>query len=154
MVKKEKRGTRNIKNTRDGFHYNSHYWQSYKKSLPPLPGLLCDISIGMVLGDASLFKYSHHSGIKFEQGFQQKEFLFHLYNLFSNYIFMEAPGQRLDLPSKKITFFWFTFFSHYSFTTLWERFYKNGKKVIPENLIKDPCWPCLLGNVRWFLAEV
>ena len=67
---------------------------------------------------------------------------------------MEAPGQRLDLASKKITFFWFTFFSHYSFTTLWERFYKDGKKIIPENLIKDPCWPCLLGNVRWFLAEV
>lgn len=75
----------------------------------------------MILGDGSLFKKSHHSGIKFEQGYKQKEFLYHLFDLFSLYTFMDVPGQRIDLHSKRkglVKSFWFKTFSHYSFTEL------------------------------------
>lgn len=52
----------------------------------------------MVLGDGSLLRSSKESGIKFEQGYKQKEFLYHLFDLFSKYAFMEmgqAHGSTL-----------------------------------------------------------
>jgi hypothetical protein len=55
MVKKQKKViTKGIKNTKDGFHLYSKYWQDYKKKLPPLPKNLFDICIGMILGYGSL----------------------------------------------------------------------------------------------------
>lgn len=55
----------------------------------------------MALGDGSFFKYINNSGIKFEQTYKQKDFLYHLFNLFSGYTFMDTPGQRIDLHGKR-----------------------------------------------------
>ena len=145
---------KSIKNTKDGFHLNSKHWQDSKKKLPPLPKKLFDISIGMILGDGSLFKRSHHSGIKFEQGYKQKEFLYHLFDLFSDYTFMEKPSQRIDLNPEKqgsIKSFWFRTFSHYSFTELWNLFHKNSKKEICKNLITDYLTP--IGFAYWVMCD-
>jgi hypothetical protein len=116
-----------------------------------LPPLLTDTAIGMILGDAGIFKKSKKSGIKFEQSFQQKDFLFHLFTLWDLYTFMEMPGQRLDHKSQTIKSFWFKTFSHYSFTLLWENFYKNGKKVLPDNLILNSLTP--LGFAYWIMCD-
>jgi hypothetical protein len=43
-----------IKNTRDGYHLNSPYWQNYKKTLPKLPQDCFDTAAGMILGDATM----------------------------------------------------------------------------------------------------
>ena len=116
-----------------------------------MPPTLCEISIGMVLGDTSLFKYSKRSGIKFEQGSQQREFLFHLFSLFSNYTFVDVPGQRLHFSSLHIKSFWFKTFSHYSFTGLWNLFYKLGKKILAENLIKEFLTP--IAFAFWVMCD-
>lgn len=132
---------KNIQNTRDGFHFNSRHWQDYKKQLPLLPKLLFEVCVGMILGDASLFKVSRHAGIKFEQGYKQEQFLYHLFDLFSKYTFMRAPGSRIDLHGSRkglIKSFWFKTFSHPSFTELYGLFYQNNqRKGIRERLIAD-----------------
>lgn len=107
--------------------------------------------LGMVLGDAGIFKKSKKSGIKFSQSFQQKDFLFHLFTLWDLYTFMEMGGQRLDHKSQTIKSFWFKTFSHYSLNLLWENFYKNGKKVLPDNLILNSLTP--LGFAYWIMCD-
>ena len=42
----------------------------------------------MILSDACMYKVSKHALIKFEQGYLQEEFLFHLFSLFKEYCFM------------------------------------------------------------------
>ena len=74
-----------IRNTKDGFHLNSKYWQQYKSNLPPIPQRLHEIAIGMILSDASMYKKSKEALIKFEQGYLQEAFLFHLFETFKDY---------------------------------------------------------------------
>jgi len=45
-----------INNYKDGYNLNSKYWKEWKKSLPLLPLELIEISIGIILGDASISK--------------------------------------------------------------------------------------------------
>jgi hypothetical protein len=45
--------------------------------------------------------YYNNSTSQFEPGYKLKEFLFHLFILFSIYTFMDMPGQRIDLDSKR-----------------------------------------------------
>jgi hypothetical protein len=130
-----------IKNRKDGFHLNSHYWQNYKKSIPLLPQDLFDICVGMILGDASVYKVSSEAYLKFEQGYKQKQFIDHLFHTFKNYCFMENPKARLQIRGDKegeLKSFWFKTFSHKSFTNFWDLFYERSKKkTIPERLILD-----------------
>lgn len=132
---------RRIKNSRDGFHFNSRHWQGYKKTAPRLDATLFGVCVGMILGLASLFKSSRNAGIKFEQGYKQKEFLAHLFELFHDYTFMSTSGERINLRGKRkglVKSFWFKSFSHPSFTELWNLFLKDGKrKSIYENLITE-----------------
>ena len=155
MVKKHLSvSKKTIKNTKDGFHFNSSHWQNYKKDLPPLPENLFNICIGMILGDGSLFKKSLHSGIKFEQGYKQKDFLYHLFNTFSKYTFMDVPGQRISFDKEGKPFIkshWFKTFSYYNFTELWNLFCKNGKKGIVENLINKHLSP--IGFAYWVMCD-
>lgn len=90
------------KNIRQGYHLNSRYWQKYKASLPCLPDRLFDIAVGMILGDASWSKVSREAHIKFEQGYKQEAFLYHLFHQFHLYSFMEEPGKRVDLRGKRL----------------------------------------------------
>ena len=142
-VARQKHGKEYI--TRDGFHFNPKYWQVlltnivcqyYKKGLPPLPKPLFETCIGMILGDAPLFKVSREGGIKFEQGYKQEEFLYDLFDLFSGYTFIRAPGLRIDLHSSRkglVKSLWFKTFLHPSFTELYTLFDKAKKKEISEN---------------------
>jgi LAGLIDADG DNA endonuclease family len=89
--------------------------------LPSLPTDLIEIAIGMILSDACMYKVSKEAIIKFEQGYLQEEFIFHLFNLFKLYCFMTEPGKRITLygPRKGlIKSFWFKTFSHVSFTEI------------------------------------
>ena len=129
-----------IRNTKDGFHLNSKYWQEHKKKLPPLPAELFQIAIGMLLSDACMYKVSNHALIKFEQGYLQEEFLFHLFSLFKEYCFMIEPGKRIQLSGKReglIKSFWFKTFSHVYFDSLWDIFYNSSIKKINKGLISN-----------------
>jgi hypothetical protein len=73
---------------KDGHHLNSKYWQDYKNSLGPLPPRLSNILVGMILGDAHLAHKDKFPFVKFEQGYLQKDFLFHLYGEFKDYVLL------------------------------------------------------------------
>lgn len=106
-----------------------------------LPTHLEEIAIGMILGDASIYKVSCEAYIKFEQGYKQEAFAHHLFDLFALYCFMAEPGKRVDLLGKragKIKSFWFNTFSHQSFTKIWQLFYSDSRrKSIPMGLVRD-----------------
>lgn len=86
---------KHINNYRNGHHLNSKYWQNWKNNLPNLPKELRDIAIGMILGDACMYRVSNHALIKFEQGYKQLDFMLHLFEKFKQYCFMEEPGKRI-----------------------------------------------------------
>lgn len=136
--------TKAIKNSLDGYHFNSPYWQNYKKTLPPLPKETFDIAVGMILGDATMYHVSREALIKFEQGHKQEEFLFHLFDLFSPYCFMQKPGCRLHRDGTTKSF-WFKTFSFSDFTRLFYFFYEKTtgkqKKRIRTGIIRDYLTP-------------
>ena len=134
------KGKKTIKNSRDGFRFNSKRWQDYKASLPSVPPRLQEIAVGMVFGDATMYRVSREAYIKFEQGHQQKPFVDHLFDEFKVYCFMEAPGIRFFLSDEKrgqVKSLWFKTFSHKSFTAVWEIFYSSGKKSIQKGLLAN-----------------
>jgi hypothetical protein len=94
-----------IKNRRDGYHYNSPYWQNYKKNLPELSSddTQFQIAVGMVFGDATMGKRSREAYIKFEQGYKQKEFVIsdHLFEIFGKYTFVDGPQIRVHPDSSQ-----------------------------------------------------
>ena len=63
---------KSIKNTRDGYHLNSKFWQES-------PSDLREIAIGMILSDACMYKISKDALIKFEQGY--RSYYIYLQNL-------------------------------------------------------------------------
>jgi hypothetical protein len=117
--------TKRIKNRRDGYHFNSPYWQNYKKTLPKLPQDCFETAVGMILGDATMYYRSRNALIKFEQGAKQKEFLFHLFDVFSGYCFMSEPGTKFK-KDKSVKSYWFKTFSFPDFTRLFFLFHEKS----------------------------
>jgi hypothetical protein len=104
-----------------------------------VPQYCFDIAIGMVLGDASIYKISTQAYIKFEQGYKQQAFLKHLFDNFKKYCFMNKPGKRFlrdnSKTEKQIKSFWFKTFSHKSFTQIYLLFYKNNLGLYKKKLL-------------------
>lgn len=145
---------RKIKNTRNGYHFNSPYWQNYKKTLPKLPQDCFETAVGMILGDATMYYVSHNALIKFEQGVKQKEFLFHLLDLFSRYCFMSEPGIRFE-KDQSVKSYWFKTFSFPDFTDLFflfvQKMNEKWKKTIRKGLIRDYLTP--KGLAYWIMCD-
>jgi hypothetical protein len=100
---------------------------------------LKEIAIGMVLSVACMYKKSKHPLIKFEQGYLQEEFLFHLFSIFKPYCFMIEPGKRITLKGvrKGLTkSFWFKTFSHSTFDEIWDLFYTPCENKTIKNIQK------------------
>lgn len=145
---------RNIQNTRDGYHLNSKYWQDWKKNIPMIGDFLFQVSLGMILSDATMYRVSRDAMIKFEQGAKQKEFLFHLFSLFEKYCFMTEPGIRVhnNGPNKgQIKSYWFKTFSHISFSAIWDLLFINNKKTISANIVKDHL--TVVGLAYWIMGD-
>lgn len=123
--------------------------------MPPLSSDLFDISIGMILGDATMYHVSRDASIKFEQGVHQKEFCFHLFDLFSNYCFMQQPKPRYVKSEKIIKSYWFKTFSFPDFTKLYRLFYHQTEtkrvKIIQKGLITQYLTP--KGFAFWIMCD-
>lgn len=113
--------TNNINNSRllKGLPKTSKYWQDWKKNNPKLNQYLKSIAIGMILGDAGLYKVGKEAYIKFEQGPKQKDFIENLFDKFKLYTFMNKLGIRYQKNNKStIKSYWFKTYSHETFTDL------------------------------------
>jgi hypothetical protein len=139
---------------KDGFHLNSSFWQNYKKTIGNLPSRLFDIAIGCILGDASLYRVSKDSKIKFEQGYIHKEYLFHLFDLFKSFSFHDEPYTRYEINGPRkglIKSYSFRTFSHPAFNSIWDLFYSEGRKNIKPGLIRDHLTP--EGLAYWIMDD-
>lgn len=93
-----------------------------------------EILVGGLLGDLNLRKIGKYSRLVVE--LKNKEYLFHLYEIFKNFIRNE-PKERLQkrlITSEVKSYWYFSSISHSEFEYFYQLFYKNGKKIIPLNL--------------------
>lgn len=147
------------KNYKHGYHFNSTYWQNYRKNLPCISKMQFEILFGMILGDACIYKTSVDAHIKFEQGYKQKLFLDHLYSVFKKYCFAEKVYERKSKNRHGILFsksFEFKTLSHPSFTVLYNLFYRTcltekRKKTISSGLILHHLTAC--GLAYWIMCD-
>ena len=131
---------KNIKNRRDGHHYNSSYWKEYKRRLDNIPEYLYEIYVGCMLGDATMRVKGNKCSIKFEQGYKNVDYLYHLFDISRRYVFSEKPGARYELRGErkgKVKSYYFNTFNLEVFNSLKDLFIIDGKKVVKEGLVKD-----------------
>ena len=144
---------KNKPTNRDGLHLNSKYWQEWRKSRPGISNLIKQVAIVMVLSDC-MTRVSHEAYIKFEQGYQQKPFVDHLFEMFKEYCWMTSPGIYVAKNGPRqgqIKSYWFKTFTHYSFSNIWEILYINGKKHIQPGLILNNLSP--MGLAYWIMSD-
>ena len=130
---------------------NSKIFKEYKASLTALSQLQWDISIGLILGDASL--QTQNKGktyrLKFEWGNKQKSYLDHVYNLFNEWVISLPHKKTRTSPKGNEIINWgFQTISHEAFNPLAKLFINNNKKIVAELLIKDHLTP--IGLAFWF----
>ena len=146
--------TKSIKNRKDGHHFNSKFWQTYKTTLSPLPNICFEIAVGMLLGDATMYHVSREAYIKYEQGLQQKVFVDHLFDVFGEYCFMTGPKERLNRDQTPKSY-WFKTFSFPDFTRLYLLFYEKAGdrriKSIKKGLILNQLTP--RGLAYWIMSD-
>jgi len=97
------------------------------------------ILVGLLMGDLFMQKRTVNSNpiLYFEQGLVHKDYLFHLYELFSSYC-RSAPKIDNRLPDKRTgnvyTRVRFNTYSLPCFQELYNLFYPSGKKIVPLNI--------------------
>ena len=105
----------------------------------PLPPQLFEISIGLALGDLHIYRTkTQNASFHFEQSIKNKEYLFHLFNLFKDYCKSEPTiRNRLDKVSgNPYSSIRFTTRQLSCFTQIHNIFYLNGIKIVPSNIEK------------------
>ena len=73
------------------------YWKEYKSKLDNISNDLYEIYVGCMLGDATLRVRGDKSSIKFEQGYKNRDYLYHLFDISKKYVFSEEPMKRYEI---------------------------------------------------------
>jgi hypothetical protein len=136
----------NIKNRYSLFLTGSYYYFSTGKRLTKLEReqfsidtSLNDTIIGLTLGDLHIRKQPASTNVRFcfEQGLIHEEYILHLYELFKNYCMSglkystRKPDKRTGNIYSRVTF---TTYSLPCLNIYHELFYRDGKKIIPNNI--------------------
>lgn len=139
-----------------GLGPNSSKIKEYKNNLLNLTKVQWETAIGLMLGDASL--QTQNGGktyrIKFEWGNLNKNYAFHIYELFNEWILSEPHKKSRFSPKGNLVINWgFQTFSHKAFNPLAELFLIQNKKSIleRENLIIDNLTP--RGLAYWWMDD-
>jgi hypothetical protein len=102
-----------------------------------LPKEFKDILVGLLLGDLSAEKQTLNVRLRFKQSTKHKDYLNHLFELFSTYC-PNVPKTNNLAPDKRTgkvySNIWFNTYSLPCFAELYNLFYLEGKKVIPLNI--------------------
>lgn len=104
-----------------------------------IPCELHDVLIGTCLGDLHISRRNINSYLHFHQGLINKEYLYHLFELFSKYSNYEAPIHKEYLNNKSNKIFNSIFFNTLSlpcFNYYHELFYVDKIKIVPLNIGK------------------
>lgn len=133
---------------------NSKIFKEYKATLNGLTEMQYQAAVGLILGDAriEINKKNNSALLKFEWGNKNKEYAFHVYNLFTNYCITPPREQvRININGNKNITWCFQTLTHPDFVPLAKLFLINNKKVVPTNLITNHLTP--LGLAYWFIDD-
>jgi hypothetical protein len=95
------------------------------------------ILVGLILGDISGEKRSVNTRFLFKQGVCHEDYLRHLYELFASFCSQGPKIKNLkpDTRTGKVyTKIWFNTYSLPCFNELYNTFYLNGVKIVPQNI--------------------
>ena len=98
---------------------------------------LKDILIGLQLGDLFVQKQKVNARLVFRQGTIHKNYLWHLYELFSNYTTSIPKTYNMPIDKRTGKVYSGIYFQTYSlpcFVPLFNLFYFEGSKIIPTNI--------------------
>lgn len=96
-----------------------------------------EVIIGSCLGDLFIRRDKKNARLIFKQGIVHKDYINHLFNLFSTYSNMEAPKHHEYLDKRTSKTYTSVVFNTYSlpcFNYYHDLFYVNGVKRIPDNI--------------------
>jgi hypothetical protein len=102
-----------------------------------VPQHLHEVIIGSCLGDLNVRKQTNFACLRFTQGMVNKDYIYHLFNLFSSYSNMGTPKhyEFLDKRNNKVnTSISFHTYSLPCFNYYYELFYVERVKGIPLNI--------------------
>ena len=117
--------------------------QKYKMGLS-LNQTQISVLVGSILGDGTLRvgKDALNANFKVEQGIKQKDYVFWKYEVFKEWVTTPPKlSVRYDIDRKPyLKSWWFRTLRHPSITLFHKRFYKNGVKIIPKDIVNflDP----------------
>lgn len=98
---------------------------------------LHEVIIGCSLGDLNVRKQTNFACLRFSQGIVNKDYIYHLFNLFSSYSNMKIPKhyEFLDKRNNKVnTSISFNTYSLPCLNYYYDLFYIDGVKTIPDNI--------------------
>lgn len=93
--------------------------------------------IGLILGDIHISRKYNYSRFQFKQGLKNKDYIYHLFDIFSGYSNAKIPrhSDYFDKRTNKVyTTIVFNTYSLPCFDYYHELFYVNGVKIIPSNI--------------------
>ena len=131
---------KNNKNLLIGLSPNNKLFKEYKNSLISLTKEQLEISIGLMLGDASLQTQNNGKTyrLKFEWGNKNKAYLDHVYTIFDEWVISKPHKKERISPKGNLVVNWgFQTLSHEAFKPLAELFINGNKKRISPFLIKN-----------------
>lgn len=108
---------------------NSRFHRELRKSLS-LSDIQKKVLSGALMGDGCLIENSSQTNyrLQIEHSDKQKEYVLWLYEIFKNFV-LSPPKYLISTRSWK-----FRTVSHQCFLPFQKSFYRNGKKILPENL--------------------
>jgi hypothetical protein len=134
---------------------NSKALRELKAKLVRLTNEQHEAAIGLILGDVSIQTLNKGKTyrLKFEWGNINKDYAFHVHDLFKEWILSEPKARtRINQNGNEVITWWFQTFSHEAFNPLAELFLNGkGKKIVKDGLIRDHLTP--RGLAYWFADD-
>jgi len=129
-------------NTVGSFEINTYWqnkWKVIKSTLKINPQQR-SLIIGSILGDGTLRIGSKaiNANLKIEHGLPQKEYVFWKYSILRPFVFTEPKVSYRYRENRKryAKSWWFRTVRHPLITEFYKQFYKNGHKIIPDDIEK------------------
>ena len=101
-----------------------------------IPNKILPIFVGIILSDANLSKSTNRSEarLQFKQSIKHIEYFYYVFNHLSHYCSRGPYTIKTILHKKEHITIGFTTRTLFCITELYNIFYSNNKKIIPENL--------------------
>ncbi len=133
---------------------NSNILRAYKAQFTSLTQLQKDILIGILLGDGYIYSRNNNKtyGIKFEWGYKSKDYIFHIYDIFNDYI-LSPPKlyTRINKNGNEVKTWRMETYSDKIFNELGDLFIIDKRKTITNNLIKNNLTN--IGLTYWYMDD-